>query len=145
MHIPQDLPRIREAIFSETYGGRKNPFNTGLQRHMVWTQLLLQHICIARASLFSDFCPSIEALSLPVEEQQWDPDGMPQFVLLHLELRFSAVSSKRHTPCHAALRASCVHSYAGAYANPPGAVPPSGLRIISAPCGRASSWSRPGG
>jgi hypothetical protein len=79
------LPRIREALFSETYDGRKNPFNTGLQRQMMWTIFLMQHASIARASLFSDFCPNIEGLSLPVEDHQWDTDGMPQFVLLRLE------------------------------------------------------------
>jgi hypothetical protein len=55
-----------------------------LMRVMLFTMILLQHAFIARASLFTDFCPTIDAISLPDEKSQWDADGFPQFFTLDL-------------------------------------------------------------
>ncbi len=81
---PQALPRLRTAIFSDEYNGKRNPVHMGILRVMLFTMLMLQHALIARASLLTDFCPTIEAIRLPDEDAQWDADGFPQFFTLHL-------------------------------------------------------------
>ena len=53
-------------------------------RVMLFTMVLLQHAFIARASLFTDFCPTIDAISVPDEANQWDADGFPQFFTIDL-------------------------------------------------------------
>jgi hypothetical protein len=91
----QALPRLREAIFADEYHGRKNPLNTGLARTQFWTMLLLQHAVIGRASLLTEFCPSVTDIRLPDDADQWDKDGMPQFVLLDL-YRWKGNDNERH-------------------------------------------------
>ena len=81
---PQELPRLRTAIFSEEYNDKPNPVRHGLLRVMLFTMVILQHALIARASLLTDFCPTVDSIHLPDEKEQWDADGFPQFVTLEL-------------------------------------------------------------
>ena len=81
---PQELPRLRTAIFAAEYDGKPNPMRHGLMRVMLFTMVILQHALIARASLLTDFCPTMDAIRLPDEKEQWDADGFPQFVTLEL-------------------------------------------------------------
>ena len=81
---PQELPRLRTAIFAEEYDGKPNPVRNGMLRLMLFTMMFLQHVLIARASLLTDFCPTMDAIRLPDEKEQWDADGFPQFFTLEL-------------------------------------------------------------
>ena len=80
----QELPRLRTAIFAEEYNCKRNPVRHGLMRVMLFTMVILQHALIARASLLTDFCPTMDAIRLPDEKEQWDADGFPQFITLEL-------------------------------------------------------------
>lgn len=50
----------------------------------MWTLVVWQLATIGRASLFTDFCPNVEQITLPAETHQYDADGMPQFIMLRL-------------------------------------------------------------
>ena len=80
----QELPRLRTAIFAEEYNCKRNPVRHGLMRVMLFTMVILQHALIARASLLTDFCLTMDAIRLPDEKEQWDADGFPQFITLEL-------------------------------------------------------------
>jgi hypothetical protein len=56
--LERALPDCWEALKSATFKEKSNPFNTGLQRAMIWTMFIMSHVCIARASLFTEFCPA---------------------------------------------------------------------------------------
>ena len=81
---PQELPRLRTAVFAEDYDGKPNPVRNGMLRLMLFTMIFLQHVLIARASLLTDYCPTMDAIHLPDEKEQWDADGFPQFFTLEL-------------------------------------------------------------
>jgi hypothetical protein len=76
---------MREAMFADEYQGRPNPIKAPLRRLLLWTMLIWQIVLIGRASLEAEFCPPLSALSLPAEAHQWDADGFPQFMILHLD------------------------------------------------------------
>ena len=84
MRKTQELPRLRTAVFAEEYNSKRNPVRHGLMRVMLFTMVILQHALIARASLLTDFCPTMDAIHLPDEKEQWDADGFPQFITLEL-------------------------------------------------------------
>jgi hypothetical protein len=48
---------------------------------MVWTMFIMSHVCIARASLFTQFCPHVE----DVKMGDLDSDGMPRWVVRRLK------------------------------------------------------------
>ena len=74
------LPKFREAIFEREYDRRKNPFNTAMQRLMVWTMFMVALVLCARCSLLTTFCPMLDQLELgPVDE-----DGVPKFIKIEL-------------------------------------------------------------
>jgi hypothetical protein len=102
---PQELPRLRAAIFSDEYNGQRNPVRQQLMRVMLFTMVLLQHAFIARASLFTDFCPTIDAISVPDEANQWDADGFPQFFTI--DLSNWKGNTKRRRQVRAPLHAVC--------------------------------------
>jgi len=115
---PQELPRLRTALFTEEYNDKPNPVRNGLMRVMLFTMMLLQHALIARASLLTDFCPTVDAIRLPDEKEQWDADGFPQFFTLELT-NWKGNTKRRRQVCasrrgagpaaqHAALRSATV-------------------------------------
>jgi hypothetical protein len=81
--VATGLPLLRNALFEATWDDYPNPFNTGIQREMVWTMLHLSLAIGARASLFTDFCPMIDQLEFPGKDERCR-DGKPMFFKLKL-------------------------------------------------------------
>lgn len=81
--VATGLPRLRNALFEATWEDYPNPFNTGIQRDMVWTMLHLSLAIGARSSLFTDFCPMIDQLDFPGKDERCT-DGKPMFFKLKL-------------------------------------------------------------
>ena len=81
--VATGLPLLRNALFEATWEDYPNPFNTGIQREMVWTMLHLSLAIGARASFFTDFCPMIDQLDFPGKDERCT-EGMPMFFKVRL-------------------------------------------------------------
>ena len=81
--VATGLPLLKKALYEATWEDYPNPFNTGIQRDMVWTMLHLSLAIGARASLLTDFCPMIDQLDFPGKDERCT-DGKPMFFKLKL-------------------------------------------------------------
>lgn len=81
--IEQALPRIWKALLQPSFEGRDNPVNTALLRTCVWTMLMMGLVCIARAPLFTNYCPHIEDMELG----ELDDNNIPCYFVLVLRRR----------------------------------------------------------
>lgn len=54
--VATGLPLVREACFASERDRFRNPFNSGIQRQLVWTMLSWSHAVFSRGCLFTDCC-----------------------------------------------------------------------------------------
>ena len=113
---PQELPRIRVALLADEYEGRKNPFETGLARQGMFVKVLVGLSVLARASLLSTFCPTVDDLELPDPalkdddgNSAYDADGIPEYILLTFR-KWKRNAGKKTQVCGA-----CWHGVGAAY------------------------------
>ena len=64
------------------------------------TMFLIAMVLMARASNLTTFCPIVEDLILPQDENDWDPDGYPKWIDIGLQnwkWRSKKNNGKRHS------------------------------------------------
>ena len=71
--VAVDCPKFYAAVWS-MYGW-------GFERMLkCWTMFLIAMVLMARASDLTTFCPTVEDLVLPHDEDDWDSDGYPKWI-----------------------------------------------------------------
>ena len=74
------IPRWRDAIYEAELEGRSNPFNTDILR-IVHTMFMTELATCARRSLFTNYCPRHDQVTLgPV-----DALGIPKYYILKFD------------------------------------------------------------